>query len=209
MTTRCMRPDLTQWRVRWEVRGYTRVMRFGIAPLRAVVGALFMGHGLQKLAGWFGGHGLEATANAFESMGLRPGKVHATAAGVAETAGGALLLTGTATPLAAGMLTGTMAVAVKKVHLQNGVWATQGGFEYNAVLTAALFAITAAGPGAASVHEDQAGPGWALAEFAAGLLGAAAVLRYADSQAAPEADAEGASPDGTAGEPVTSGSTAG
>jgi putative oxidoreductase len=167
-------------------------MRFGIALLRAVVGALFMGHGLQKLAGWFGGHGLDATANAFEGMGLRPGKVHATAAGVAETAGGALLLTGAATPLAAGMLSGTMTVAVRKVHLANGVWVSNGGFEYNAVLLAALFAITAAGPGTAALDEGHAGTGWAVAEFAAGLLGAEAILRFAGSQPAPADDAQDA-----------------
>jgi putative oxidoreductase len=184
-------------------------MRFGIALLRAVVGALFMGHGLQKLAGWFGGHGLEATAKGFESMGLRPGKVHATAAGVSETAGGALLLTGAATPLAAGMLTGTMTVAIHKVHLKNGIWVTKGGFEYNAVLMAALFAITAAGPGTAALDEKHAGTGWALAEFAAGLLGAAAVVKFADSQAAPEPEGTAPSGNGAAAEPVASGSTAG
>jgi putative oxidoreductase len=167
-------------------------MRFGIALLRAVVGALFMGHGLQKLAGWFGGHGLDATANAFEGIGLRPGKVHATAAGVAETAGGALLLTGAATPLAAGMLSGTMTVAVRKVHLANGVWVTNGGFEYNAVLLAALFAITAAGPGTGAMDESHAGTGWALAEFAAGVLGAEALIRFAGSQPAPARDAQDA-----------------
>ena len=160
-------------------------MRFGIALLRAVVGALFMGHGLQKLTGWFGGHGLDATANAFEGMGLRPGKVHATAAGVAETAGGALLVTGAATPLAAGMLSGTMAVAVRKVHLANGPWVTNGGFEYNAVLLAALFAVTAAGS-----EDERAGAGWAIAQFAAGLIGSEAILRFADSQPAPAADAQ-------------------
>jgi putative oxidoreductase len=152
-------------------------MRFGIALLRAVVGALFMGHGLQKLAGWFGGHGLEATADAFEGMGLRPGKLHATAAGAAETAGGALLVTGAATPLAAGMLSGTMAVAIRKVHGKNGIWSTNGGFEYNAVLLAALFAITAAGPGTAALDERHTGTGWAFAQFAAGLIGAEAILR--------------------------------
>jgi putative oxidoreductase len=167
-------------------------MRFGIALLRAVVGALFMGHGLQKLAGWFGGHGLDATANAFEGMGLRPGKVHATAAGVAETAGGALLLTGAATPLAAGMLSGTMTVAVRKVHLANGVWVSNGGFEYNAVLLAALFAITAAGPGTAALDEGHAGTGWAVAEYAARLQGAEAIQRYAGSQPAPADDAQDA-----------------
>src|SRR4051812_21860325 len=188
-------------------------MRFGIALLRAVVGALFMGHGLQKLAGWFGGHGLEGTAKGFESMGLRPGKVHATAAGVAETAGGALLLTGAATPLAAGMLTGTMTVAIRKVHLANGVWVTKGGYEYNMVLLAALFAITAAGPGTAALDEGHAGTSWAFAEFAAGVLGAEALLRFAAAQPEPEAapDAQQAADvsNGRQPEPAVSGSTSG
>jgi putative oxidoreductase len=152
-------------------------MRLGIALLRAVIGGLFVGHGLQKLTGAFGGHGLEATGQAFESMGLKPGKVHATAAGLAEAGGGALLLTGIATPAAAGALTGTMAVAVKKVHLANGVWVTNGGFEYNLVLVAALFAITADG------SHRRSGNGWALAEFAAGLAGAAAILKFGDQGA--------------------------
>jgi putative oxidoreductase len=178
-------------------------MRFGIALLRAVVGALFMGHGLQKLAGWFGGHGLDATAKGFDSMGLRPGKVHATAAGVAETAGGALLLSGTATPVAAGMLTGTMTVAIRKVHLPKGVWASQGGYEYNMVLLAALFAITAAGPGAAALDEGHAGTGWAFAEFAAGVLGAEALLRFAGAQPEPEPEPPAPqSADGAAREPA-------
>ena len=183
-------------------------MRFGIALLRAVVGALFMGHGLQKLAGWFGGHGLEATANAFEGMGLRPGKVHATAAGVAETAGGALLLTGAATPLAAGMLSGTMTVAVRKVHLANGVWNTDGGFEYNAVLLAALFAITAAGPGTGALDEGHAGTGWAVAEFAVGLLGSEAILRFAGSPPAPAPDVQEAMDTASGREPEPAGAAA-
>ena len=82
-------------------------MSFGIAILRAVIGGLFIGHGLQKLLGKFGGHGLEGTAGWMESIGMRPGKVHATAAGVAETGGGALLVAGAATPLAASALTGS------------------------------------------------------------------------------------------------------
>jgi putative oxidoreductase len=205
-----MRQDLTQPRVPDPVGGKTHDMRFGIALLRAVVGALFIGHGLQKLAGWFGGHGLEATAQGFESMGLRPGKVHATAAGAAETAGGALLLTGAATPLAAGMLTGTMTVAIHKVHGPKGVWNTQGGFEYNVVLMAALFAITAAGPGTLAVDEGHAGTAWAFAEFAAGLLGAEALLRLTAGQDEPPPEAPGPPPGNSAArEPAVSGSTSG
>jgi putative oxidoreductase len=152
-------------------------MRLGIALLRVVVGALFMGHGLQKLMGWFGGYGLDATGGAFEQMGLRPGKVHATAAGTAETAGGALLVAGAATPMAAAMLTGVMATAVEKVHLQKGIWNQDGGYEYNAVLTAALFAITAAGPGALALDEERSGLGWAIAALAAGVGGGLAVAK--------------------------------
>jgi putative oxidoreductase len=152
-------------------------MRLGIALLRAVIGALFVGHGLQKLAGWFGGYGLDATGGAFEQMGLRPGKMHATAAGIAETAGGALLLTGAATPLAAAMLTGTMTTAIEKVHLQKGVWNSDGGYEYNAVLIAALFAITADGPGALALDSEHSGTGWAFAELVAGVAGGLAVAK--------------------------------
>ena len=115
-------------------------MSFGIAILRAVIGGLFIGHGLQKLLGKFGGHGLEGTAGWMESIGMRPGKVQATAAGLAETSGGALLVAGAATPVAASALTGTMTVAIAKVHGANGVWGQNGGYELPLVMTTALFA---------------------------------------------------------------------
>jgi putative oxidoreductase len=159
-------------------------MSFGIAILRAVVGGLFIGHGLQKLLGKFGGHGLEGTAGFFESLGLKPGKVHATAAGVAEAGGGALLAAGAATPLAAGALSGTMTMAIHKVHAPHGPWVADGGYEYNAVLMAAVFAITAAGPGALSVDRRQWGTAWALAQLAAGAGGALAIAKLSERAAA-------------------------
>jgi putative oxidoreductase len=166
-------------------------MSFGIAILRAVIGGLFIGHGLQKLLGKFGGHGLEGTAGFFESLGLKPGKVHATAAGVAETGGGALLLAGAATPLAASALTGTMAMAIHKVHAPKGPWVTDGGYEYNAVLMAAVFAITASGPGALSIDRREWGTAWALAELAAGVGGALAIAKFAERGIEPEIDSTG------------------
>ena len=151
-------------------------MSFGIAILRAVVGGLFIGHGLQKLLGKFGGHGLDGTAGFFESLGLRPGKVHATAAGLAETGGGALLLAGAATPLGAAAVTGTMTVAIEKVHRPKGPWVSDGGYEYNAVLIAAMLALTETGPGRPSVDAGAfprlKGNGLALAQFAAAAAGA-------------------------------------
>src|SRR3954468_23113092 len=152
-------------------------MSLGIAILRAVIGGLFIGHGLQKLLGKFGGHGLEGTAGFFEQLGLKPGKVHATAAGLAETGGGALLLAGAATPLGAAAVTGTMTVAIEKVHAPKGPWMTDGGYEYNAVLMAAVFAITAAGPGGISIDRRSWGTGWAIAQLAAGVGGGLALTR--------------------------------
>ncbi len=142
-------------------------MRLERVLLRTTIGALFMGHGLQKLAGWFGGPGIGGLAGGFEKMGLRPGKAHAVAAGLAETGGGALLISGAANPLAGAMITGTMTTAIEKVHLHKGVWNQNGGFEYNLVLIAAVFAITA----------EEDGVGWALAQLAAGVAGGLAASR--------------------------------
>src|SRR5215210_3775555 len=102
-------------------------MDLGRAALRGIIGALFVGHGTQKLFGRFGGHGLEGTAGFFESLGLRPGKRSAIAAGVCETGGGALILLGALTPLGATAITSVMTTAIRKVHIQNGPWVTNGG----------------------------------------------------------------------------------
>jgi putative oxidoreductase len=192
-------------------------MRFGMALLRAVVGGLFMGHGLQKLAGWFDGPGLETTAKGFESMGLAPGKAHATAAGAAETAGGALLAAGLATPVAGTLLSGTMITAIRKVHLANGPWAAKGGYEYNLVLLAIAFAIVDVGPGALSLDEAlgkrRAGLGWAIAQLAAGAAGSMAAIELgsraaASAQSSSDAGTAAASSAPAAGEGSSNGASA-
>jgi putative oxidoreductase len=151
-------------------------MKLGRLLLRLSVGGFFVGHGTQKLFGWFDGHGLEATAKGFEQMGLRPGKANAIAAGAAEAGGGALLALGLATPLAASALTATMITAIETVHAKNGPWASKGGYEYNVVLIAAVLLLVEAGPGGHSLDaargRERSGSGWALAALAAGALGA-------------------------------------
>jgi putative oxidoreductase len=150
-------------------------MELGLLVLRVVVGLLFMGHGSQKLFGMFGGYGIEGTGGFLEALGLRPGRVLAVGAGVAEVAGGALLALGLLTPFAAFLLIATMVVAIATVHWSNGVWSSEGGYEYNVVIIAALFAITATGPGDWSLDNalsiDANGTGWALASLGAGVLG--------------------------------------
>jgi putative oxidoreductase len=166
-------------------------MKIGRLLLRLAVGGFFVGHGTQKLFGWFGGNGLQGTAEGFEQLGLRPGKVHATAAGVTEAGGGALLVAGLETPLAATLLTATMLTAIRTVHAKNGPWATKGGYEYNVVLIAAALALAEVGPGplsldAARGHERK-GTGWALAALAAGAIGAIGVQQATARQPAPAA----------------------
>jgi len=145
--------------------------------LRVVIGALFIGHGTQKLFGWFGGHGLEGTSGFFESLGFRPGRRAAIAAGAAEAGGGALLAAGLLTPLASAALIGPMTQAIETVHLKNGPWNADQGWEYNAVLIAAALALAETGPGRLSVDhalgldEKLRGPAWAVLALAAGVAG--------------------------------------
>ena len=170
-------------------------MELGLLVLRIVVGLLFAGHGAQKLFGLFGGHGLQGTAGFFEQgLGLKPGKVHATGAGSAEFFGGLLLALGLFTPFAAAALIGTMAVAVATVHWTKGVWSSEGGYEYNAVLMAVAFAVTAVGPGNWSLDHalslDLNGAGWALAALGAGILGGLAMLAAGKSAGKRSAQAQ-------------------
>lgn len=163
-------------------------MKLGLMLLRLIVGGLFIGHGMQKLAGKFGGGGIEQTGQAFDSLGLRPGRTHAIAAGVAEAGGGALLAAGAVTPLSATLLSGTMITAIRTVHAPKGPWATNGGYEYNLVLLAIVFALTDAGPGDWSLDAARGharwGALWALAQLGAGAIGSSAAIAYGKSQPA-------------------------
>ena len=160
-------------------------MKLGLTLLRMIVGALFFGHGTQKLFGWFGGHGIEGTAGFFEGIGLRPGRRHATAAGAAEAGGGVLVALGFLTPAAAASLIGVMSTAIRKVHAKNGPWATDGGYEYNLALIAIMVALADVGPGDLSLDHalgiEVKGPLVALLALAAGI-GGAAVLTGGGSQ---------------------------
>jgi putative oxidoreductase len=182
-------------------------MSTGRLIARAAIGGIFVGHGTQKLFGWFGGPGLDATGQMMESLELRPARQNALAVSVTETAGGALLALGALTPLAGAMATGAMATAVRKVHLDKGFWNSDGGFEFNLALVAGALAIVDAGPGSPSVDEalglELRGGKWALFALVAGLAGSAAVIeagrRHGD-ESAPADAAQQSAADSTADE---------
>ena len=181
-------------------------MSVGRLAVRAVIGGLFIGHGTQKLFGWFGGPGRAGTEGMMEALDMRPAKLHAAAAGITETTGGALLAVGFATPLAAAGLTGVMTTAINKVHLPNGPWNANGGWEYNAVLIAAVTALAETGPGSLSLDHalgtERSGPlvalaalglgvGTAALTMAAGRRGSAAAAPVGTSAAAEQGDGSG------------------
>jgi putative oxidoreductase len=167
-------------------------MKLGRLFLRASLGAVFISHGAQKLFGWFGGHGLEATAQGFEKMGMRPGRVHATAASATEVGSGVLAVLGFATPVAASGITAVMLTAIARVHGKNGFFNAGGGYEFNLMLLAAALALAETGPGEPSVDSalgiKMCGPGWALAALGAGALGAAGAQLFAASQPEPASE---------------------
>jgi putative oxidoreductase len=152
--------------------------------LRLLIGGLFIGHGTQKLFGWFGGHGLDGTAGFFDQLGLEPGNRNALIAGAAEAGGGALLAAGVAVPLASAAITGSMTTAIRHVHAPKGPWSSKGGWEYNAVLIGATLAVV----------EDECGLGWALAAGAAGAAGSFALSKLAEQQTEATVDEPGAVP---------------
>jgi putative oxidoreductase len=187
-------------------------MNIGRLAARAVIGGLFVGHGTQKLFGWWGGPGRPGTEAMMESLDLRPAKVHALAAGLTETVSGSLLAVGLATPAAAAGLTGVMTTAIRKVHLDKGVWAANGGWEYNAVLIAAVTMLAETGPGDLSLDHalgmERQGPAWALGALATGVAAAAATMaigrRFSRAPAPASADTAVAAAHGrTAGDPTT------
>jgi putative oxidoreductase len=176
-------------------------MNLGTLAIRGVVGPLFIGHGAQKLFGAFGGHGPEGTGQFFEQLGLRPGRRNAITAGVAEFAGGALLTLGALTPIASSLISGSMITAIRKAHASKGPWITNGGYEYNLVLLAAMVALNDYGPGSPSVDDalfgQLRGPGWALCQLGAGAAGSWLVTEaLPDGQAQQRGQQEGQAPAG-------------
>lgn len=124
------------------------MMDLGLLLIRLVVGLTMMGHGAQKLFGWFGGYGLKGTGGWMESIGLKPGVTMALLAGLGEWVGGALFAAGVFTGVGAALITVTMLVAILKVHVQNGFWVTQNGYEFNLTLIAVAVGVALTGPGA-------------------------------------------------------------
>jgi putative oxidoreductase len=148
--------------------------------LRLAVGGTMLAHGWNHA---FGGGRLPGTARWFESIGIRPGRVHALFATVTELGAGLLLVLGLLTPLAAAAVVGTMVVALVANHLRNGffIFRPGEGYEYVLMIILVACALGALGGGGWSVDHaiGFSMRGWAGLALAAVAGGGGAVLLLA------------------------------
>ncbi len=126
-------------------------MDAGLLLVRVVLGVVMAAHGAQKLFGWFGGYGIAGTGGYFESLGFRPGRLFAAAAGGAEFVGGVLVALGLLGPLGPALVISTMIVAIATVHWSHGLFAQNNGFELPLIYAATAAALALIGYGAFSL----------------------------------------------------------
>ncbi|HEX8804897.1 MAG TPA: DoxX family protein [Acidimicrobiales bacterium] len=168
-------------------------LNFGLLLLRLVVGPVFAFHGFAKITR---GGRLSGTAGWFDSMGMRPGHVHARLAAFGELATGVCLTLGLLTSFAGLGLVALMSVAVWTVHRGNGLLVFQNGWEYNLVLGAIGVALATIGPGEWSLDDafgiDLNGPAGFLIALVGGVAAAALLLGTSYRPPAPEPEAQAA-----------------
>ena len=123
----------------------------GLTVLRIFVGIIFAAHGSQKLFGWFGGGGLAGTAQWMESIGLAPGTLMAAMAGGTEFLGGLALIVGLLARPAALGLSFTLLVAIFSVHIHNGLFMANNGYEFALALLGGTVAVLFEGAGKLSL----------------------------------------------------------
>jgi putative oxidoreductase len=172
--------------------GNTHIVEVARLALRLTVGSIFIEHGTQKLFGWFGGHGPDGTGGFFESIGLRPGRRNAIAAGTVEAGGGLMLALGLATPLAAASLASVMLTALRTAVWRDGFKTGEGGYEVLLLVSALAFAESGPGPWSvdALLKSERRGARWAAAAAAGAAIGSTAVITLGRRAPAPPEDGE-------------------
>ena len=119
--------------------------------LRVCLGLTMAAHGYNK---FFGGGRIPGTAKWFDSIGMKPGMLHARIAATTEISAGLGLAVGLLTPIPAAGFVALMLVAAWTVHRPNGFFIVKEGWEYNLIL--AVNAVALAGLGAGRFSLDHA-----------------------------------------------------
>lgn len=130
---------------------FTTRAGYGLTIVRILVGIIFVAHGSQKLFGAFGGYGLEGTGQYMASLGLTPGYLMAFLSGSAEFFGGLGLVVGLLARPAAVVLAATLVVAIFSVHISNGLFMSNNGYEFALALLGGVVAVLIEGAGKLSI----------------------------------------------------------
>ena len=181
-------------------------MAHGLLLLRVFVGLAFIGHGTQKLFGWFGGYGPQGTGGFFASQGYRSGVQMAVLAGLVPAAGqgclelearggGTLLALGLLTPLACAAIAIVMLNAIFAVTLKRGFML---GSELEVTYLVIAISLAATGPGRFSLdralgwHDELSGVWWGVGAFvaAAAITFVTVTFFHAKPPPQPAAEAE-------------------
>jgi putative oxidoreductase len=125
--------------------------RLAVLILRLFLGFAFMMHGSQKVLGAFGGPGIAGVAGMLTKLGLEPAQILAWVLSITEFVGGICLVLGFLTRFWAAGLVIDMGVAIAKVHLPNGFFASKNGFELPLAFGVMALVILLTGPGSLSV----------------------------------------------------------
>ena len=125
--------------------------RLAVLILRLFLGFAFMMHGSQKLLGAFGGGGIAGVAGMLSKLGLEPSQILAWVLSITEFVGGVCVFLGFLTRFWAAGLVIDMAVAIFKVHMANGFFASRNGFELPLAFGVMALVILLTGSGSLSV----------------------------------------------------------
>ncbi len=128
--------------------------RLAVLILRLFLGFVFVMHGSQKLLGAFGGSGVPGFAGQLAKYGIEPHLLWAWVVAITEFVGGICIFFGFLTRFWAAGLVIDMTVAVVKVHLVNGFFWSNRGFEF--VLTLGVIALVLLMTGPGSLSMDRA-----------------------------------------------------
>ncbi|RBJ75812.1 DoxX family protein [Pseudomonas sp. MWU12-2534b] len=120
---------------------------YGLTILRISVGVFFAAHGSQKYFGLFGCYGLAGTAQYMDSLGLHPCYLMSTLAGGTEFFAGLALIIGLLVRPAALGLTFLSLVAIFTVHISNGLFMANNGYEFALALLGRSLAVMIEGAG--------------------------------------------------------------
>ncbi len=122
---------------------------YGITALRVIIGVIFFVHGMQKLLMF----GVEGTTGFLSSLGIPLAGVFAVILIAVEVLGGLALILGAFTRIVAVLVAITMLIALFTVHLGNGFFVSDGGYEFVLLMLVGGVTLTLTGAGALALDD--------------------------------------------------------